>query len=177
MQAPGLILAIIATLLIAYAVPAWSRRRHAVATSRVADRFSDGLVLLEQADQSDEVDAGPSSRPIFEGVNMSEQSARDARRATVQPGVTQAAREYAALRARRAARLSAEKPAAQRRLVLAGLGVLATLVVVVLAAVGTVGWLWVALPAALLGLTLALSAVAGERAARTSAKFTLPAYP
>lgn len=176
MELPGLILAMIATLLIAYAVPAWSSRRYAVATSREDDRFSDHLTLLELRDEALSAHQGPSSRPILatsnvlanaEGTTMSEPiSGRSSAPRRTYSGDGQAAREYAALRARRAARISAERPAAQRRLIAAGSGALAVLVSTVLAATGVIGWSWVLLPVGLLAATLALSAVAGERTKR-----------
>lgn len=78
-------------------------------------------------------------------------------------------REIAQLRARRAARLANERAAGQRRLLASAATALATVVVVVLAAVSVLGWVWVALPAALLAAALATSrwaAVRSEAAGR-----------
>lgn len=79
-------------------------------------------------------------------------------------------REIAQLRARRAARLATERAAGQRRLLVSAATALATVAVLVLAAVSAVGWTWIALPAALLAAALATSrwaAVRSEAAGRS----------
>lgn len=74
-----------------------------------------------------------------------------------------AAREYASLRAGRAARISREKVAAQRRLLTAGLGMVTLIAFIVMAATGVMGWIWALVPAAFLAGSVAASVVAGER--------------
>lgn len=177
MELTGLILALIATLFVGYAVPIWSKRRYALATSRKDDRFSENLTLLETSPERAESDFGPSSRPLLRGVSssmarggnaMSEEnvgkSASSTRtRSAASSMDVRAAQEYSALRARRAAHLSREKVAAKRRLVTAGAGVVVAIVFAALAAAGLIGWLWMLVPAGFLLATLAASAVAGER--------------
>ena len=77
-------------------------------------------------------------------------------------------REYTALRARRASRVSLETAAARRRLVTAGVGTALTVLVAVLAIVGAVSWVWLLAPAAFLVGTVAASMVAADRAKQVS---------
>lgn len=79
------------------------------------------------------------------------------------------AREYAALRASRAARLSRQSAAAQRRLVTASVAGISMLVFIGLSVAGVIGWLWLVLPGAFLAGTLGSSMMAGEKARRENA--------
>ncbi len=179
MEAAGLIFAMVVAMLMVYVLPARSRRRYVVVSSREADRFSDGLVLLQDSgvglspSRASGRSAGPLlpnefGRSVVEGTGMSEQTPKAPKvparpRGTVSVGDRQAVREYSALRAKRAARISSESYAAKRRLLTAGVSVAATLLVVALAGFGIVAWFWVALPGAFLAITLVTSAIAGER--------------
>lgn len=177
MELAGLILALVVTLFVAYAVPLWSKRRYALVSARSEDRFSQNLMLIETSAAPPEFQVGPSSRPILQNASipavargnaMSElkqgESPRPERpRAKVQTADAHSAREYAALRAQRAARVSRETVAAKRRLLTAGLGGIALITFAILAFVGVVGWLWLLLPAGFLAATLVASAIAGER--------------
>ena len=91
-------------------------------------------------------------------------SSRDRRESVEQANV----REYTALRARRAARVSLEVAAARRRLVTAGLGTALTVLIAVLAIVGSVSWLWMIAPAAFLIGSVVTSVVAADRAKKAS---------
>lgn len=175
MEVAGLILAVVMAVFIAYAVPVWSRRKYAVATSRKDDRFSDHLTLLEANPASSDLDFGPSSRPILLNATVSVAARGNAmsEKETGTPGATPdtrselgATQEFAALRARRAARISTEQVAAKRRLVTAGVGVLMAAVISVLAAMGSISWMWIAVPVVFLVATLIASAVAGEQTIR-----------
>ncbi len=107
----------------------------------------------------------PVRGPIRGAARGSNVGPRDAK-----PGTEQAAaREYAALRAQRAARISREKAAAQRRLVTAGVGTTVTVLFAVLALLSVMSWLWLLLPASFLVGTLAASIAAGKRTVTQSA--------
>lgn len=200
MELSGLFLALIATLLVAYAVPVWASRRRNLAASRSSDRFSERITLLQRPNVGG-ADGGPSSCPILSfkddssnveakmsaelpaGIEASQRGSRseksqqstkggDARLprdpafTASSPASAQAAREYAALRARRAARISMERPAAQRRLLASVLTLLATAVVAVLAGMHVVAWAWLSAPAGLFVVCIAGSATVGARTKR-----------
>lgn len=183
MEAAGLIVAMVAAMLMVYVLPVRSRRRYATVSSRDTDRFSDHLVLLQGTAGQVGVDSGLSgssagplltaegARNVVEGIGMSEQTPRGSgdplrSRGVGTAGEHRAVREYSALRAKRAARIANESYAAKRRLLTAGVSVVATVLVVVLAAFSVIGWPWVALPAVFLVITLVTSAMAGERTKR-----------
>ena len=167
----------VATALVAYAVPSWVDRKHAIVTSREGDRFSGSLTLLNPTFSEMAPVEEPSSRPLLAhtsspartGIQMSEPTA-DARPTSSEErpkarGIHQdAAREYAALKARRASRVSVEKAAAKRRMVTAGVGTVLTAVFIVLVVVGALAWAWVLLPVAFLGASLTSSVLAGRQA-------------
>ncbi len=99
---------------------------------------------------------------------MSEQITKEPKaparpRSSLSVGDRKAVREYSALRAKRAARISSESYAAKRRLLTAGVSVAVTALVLALAAFSVVAWAWVALPGVFLAITLVTSAIAGER--------------
>ena len=79
-----------------------------------------------------------------------------------------AVREIAKLRARRAARLSAESAASRRRMVVTGVCALATVVLGIVIAATSIAWVWIAIPAAALVASLATSRVAAVRSQRAS---------
>ncbi len=83
---------------------------------------------------------------------------------------TNAVQEYAAMRAKRAARLSREEAAAQRRLVTSAIAGVIFLLVAVLAFLGKISWGWAIIPAVLLAGTLVSSVLQGRRAAERSAE-------
>lgn len=166
----GLLFALAAAMLLAYVVPLRARRRYAVAASRDADRFSESLTVLSLREtvpdshgpSGGNLLVGVSVPVVVEGTGMSEEtSPRPVKKRG--SGDHAAAREYAALRAKRAARLAGEKYAAQRRLVTVAVTAGITLLFVVLAAFGLIGWLWLALPVSALVAGLVVSAVAGQR--------------
>lgn len=74
------------------------------------------------------------------------------------------ARDMAALKARRAARVSRERAAAKRRALGAAVGVAALVLFTVLAATKVIGWAWLVLPALFLVGTLAASVYGGKQA-------------
>ena len=79
-----------------------------------------------------------------------------------------AVREIAKLRARRAARLAAERAAGRRRMVVTGVCALATVALGIVIAATSIAWAWIAIPAAALVASLATSRVAAVRSQRAS---------
>ncbi|WP_234340052.1 hypothetical protein [Actinomyces sp. oral taxon 181] len=75
-------------------------------------------------------------------------------------------REISALRARRAARLSAEAAAARRRVLLVALAALATLILAGCAAATSLSWMWPLLPFAVGAATLVFSRACAIRSQR-----------
>ena len=80
--------------------------------------------------------------------------------------VAQLRREASQLRTRRARRLAVEQAGVKRRLVLAGVIALALVALLVLPAVGTIGWAWSGIPAGLEALVIAYSLVAARHSAK-----------
>ncbi len=80
----------------------------------------------------------------------------------------QAVRDIAKLRARRAARLAAESAAGRRRMVVAGVCALATVVLGVVIAVASLPLAWILIPVAALAASLGASRVAAVRSQRAS---------
>ena len=192
----GLVLAAIVGAVILYVAPIRVATRHAVATSREGDRFDAGLALVPVAANAQRVaaDGGvkskgsmaavrlpqPSTRSILstqgtrpKGADMSDPSKADTQapheEAPKEPVRLHPAREYAALRASRAARRSVEAAAARRRVVELGLAAILFLVFTGFAAAGKMSWTWLALPGAAMVVTVVSSMLAAERTRRKDA--------
>ncbi len=80
----GLIVAVVACVIIFYALPARIARRHAVVTSREGDRFSADVTLLAPPDTSEGADRGhggsalvpkPSTQPLFPAASRARNAA------------------------------------------------------------------------------------------------------
>lgn len=188
----------IMVLIVGFATPRSIDRRKAVVLSREGDRYSTGIRMVGatgacntggptiQTRQVSSVPLLSSTKQIesSEGVAMSEAKAAgkaSTGRAsqTRPPRVRSAnalrmtptqARSLAALKSRRAARLSSEFSAAKRRLV-TSIGSLALVLLVVgLAAFSLISWWFVVVPALLLAGTLVASRRAGIRTERAGAE-------
>lgn len=177
--------AVIAVVLVPYLVA----RRAAITQSREFDRFSPRMRLLrtDPTPQPEEPSPAGAQRllgsvtvhpPVqVPGVTMtSSREHRGSHRHVAGAQSTHgtgAVREAAQLRAHRAARLARERAASQRRFLSSLVCVLGTVVVVGLAAASVVGWVWVAVPGALLLAALVLSrraAVRSEAAGRAESE-------
>ena len=190
MEFAGFIVAVIACVIVLYALPATIARRVAVVTSREGDRFSPGVELVpcKQAQVEERMHQGlhVSTRPLLpnvlvshsEGtpmVNNPERGLPAADRPEGSKKVTSASRpdsptrQMAALRARRVARLAREQAAVKRRVVMAAASSVLLLVFTVVAAVGALSWLWLILPVTLLVATVG-SSVAGSFRAQSQSR-------
>ena len=151
-------------------------KRTAITQSREFDRFSPHMRLLRTTPEPRAGEDCPMTSPrilsgethvIMEAGGAMSHSTQTGRRPAV--GV-RAARESnvtlkqaAQLRARRAARLSRERAAGQRRLIMSGVAAGATVLVAILAGVSVIGWLWVLAPAGALVGSLGASRYAAVR--------------
>lgn len=192
----GLVLAAIVGAVILYVVPVRVATRYAVVTSREGDRFDAGLALVPVAANAQRVVADssvkskgsvvalrlpePSTRSILstqgtrpKGADMSDPSKADTQpsreETPSEPVRLHPAREYAALRASRAARRSVEAAAARRRIVELGLAAVVFLVFTGFAAAGKMTWTWLFLPGVAMVATVASSMFAAERTRRRDA--------
>lgn len=75
-------------------------------------------------------------------------------------------RELSRLRARRAARIASEKAAGQRRMILSGVCAAITVLMMLIAALTTMSWAWVLIPAAALAAGLGVSRWSAIRSQR-----------
>ena len=190
MEFAGFIVAVIACVIVLYALPATIARRVAVVTSREGDRFSPGMELVPckkvQVGEQMHRDLYASTRPLLpsvlvshsEGtpmVNNPELGLPAAERSEGAKTVASVSRpehptrQMAALRARRVARLAREQAAVRRRVVMAGFASVLLLLFTVLAAVGVMSWLWLIVPAVLLVATVG-SSVAGSFRAQSQSR-------
>lgn len=135
-------------IVLGYLVPHLTHRQAVVAESRVADRYSPGLRLVEPAaaaamsERRAEVRV-PVLKPEIaqrrtEALAMIRPTAPEARRVN--------ARELASARATRAAAISSRAAAGRRRLVLTGAFVGLAVLLWVLVRAGTVAWGWAVVP-------------------------------
>ncbi len=149
-------------------------RRQALVLSRDGDRFSTELRLLEEPPALNPTTRGrrPAPMPLLKnasspsesGTAMSYESSASRphrpRSATTLRMTTEQTRQLAALKAQRAARISREAAAAQRRLVTVGVAAALVLLTVILGATGVASWWWTAGTGALL-----VGSVGGSRLA------------
>ncbi|WP_350258502.1 hypothetical protein [Scrofimicrobium sp. R131] len=149
-------------------------RRQALVLSRDGDRFSTELRLLEEPPALNPTTRGrrPAPMPLLKnasspsesGTAMSYESSASRphrpRSATTLRMTTEQTRQLAALKAQRAARISREAAAAQRRLVTVGVAAALMLLTVFLGATGVASWWWTAGTGALL-----VGSVGGSRLA------------
>lgn len=176
MEIGGLV--IVAAFVVALSsVPHLIARRTAITQSRDRDRFSPRLRLLQHSDNAthncDEASGMLlAQRRTFvvnsgEDMGHTQQSTPEIR---VDRLTNQKVREISKLRARRAARLSAEAAAGQRRMVIAGVLAVTTLLLAVIVATTPLTWPWILPPAAALAASLGLSRFAALRSQRASAE-------
>ena len=164
----GVVLAAAVAALILLVLPYLVDRRTAITQSREFDRFSPRMRLLRA---SRPVGSRGSQRTT--GGNMSsleEPARRPSVRARAHSADAERIRDIARLRARRAARLSRERAAGRRRMVMSAVLAVATAAVAALAAASLLAWAWVAVPAALLLVELAASRHAAVVSQRASAE-------
>ncbi|WP_099332283.1 hypothetical protein [Actinomyces minihominis] len=183
MEFAGILVAVIACMIVVYALPAAIARRKAVVSSREGDRFSPGVELVEfESGSAARKQDSLSTRPLLstshaassEGTHMSHLEASGADSGASAPRTSKArpvspTQQMAALRARRVARLAREQAAVQRRIVAAGLAVVLTLVFTIVAAFGAMAWAWLAVPGVLLVGTVISSALGAYRAQQQNA--------
>ncbi len=169
-------LVVVLALVVALAVvPHLIARRTAIMESREGDRFSPRMRMLStDRDNYDEcVETSPhlltGTRIVLRrDIDMATQEAVQAGRA---PRVQHRnVREIAALRARRAARLSSEAAAGRRRMLAAVVSAAATLIVAIVVAATSVTWPWLLIPAALCVASLAASRYAAVRSQQADAR-------
>lgn len=199
MEASSLVLGIAVTLLVAYFIPARIAKRYAVVTSREGDRFAWQMDLVQQVQPHTHAPGSPAgsagklvrSQVVYRESVSSPQAPSSLppgsstlgvapmKNVEKSPGMSEeavievgAVQQYAALRAKRAARLAREEAAAKRRAVTAGAAGVLLLVVLGLAWGGLISWAWLILPAAFLAGSLASSVMAGKRVAEHSEQET-----
>lgn len=185
----GIALVAIVVLVGGLAAPQWSRRKEAVVESREGDRFSEGVRLVDTVGrQSPGLRSRPqpggkphtaallgTSRPAesIEGAGMDHPKAprrpRRVRKVEALGMTPEQARKLTKLKAARAARISRESAAARRRLVTAGVSLIAVLVVAGFAAAALLPWWVLAFPAVFLTGTLIASRLAGIRTEKAGA--------
>ena len=147
-------------------------RRSAMMQSRENDRFSPSLRLVESASVVPVDECADESPALLNGTRpVQRRSSPVAHNAPVLTAEAARARsrgvrEISALRARRAARLSAEAAAARRRVLLVAVAALATLILAGCAAATSLSWMWPLLPFALGAATLVFSRACAIRSQR-----------
>ena len=147
-------------------------RRSAMMQSRENDRFSPSLRLVESASVVPVDECADDSPALLNGTRpVQRRSFPVAHNAPVLTAEAARARsrgvrEISALRARRAARLSAEAAAARRRVLLVALAALATLILAGCAAATSLSWMWPLLPFAVGAATLVFSRACAIRSQR-----------
>lgn len=175
----GLALAAVVLLIGAYLTPLWINRRHAMVLSREGDRFSAGVRVVEATQGGNPAVMpsrvltveGPKTQPLLasrpeekKAVMGNSQAPRRPQRASQSAQRKLNAvqmRELAALKAKRAARLSAEAATARRRLVTTLIALAVFIVVVGVGAAGLISWWWLLIPGFFLGGSLVTSRLAG----------------
>lgn len=162
-------MAVIVTLA---ALPHLIARRSAMMQSRENDRFSPSLRLVESASVVPVDGCADESPALLNGTRpVQRRSSPVAHNAPVLTAEAARARsrgvrEISALRARRAARLSAEAAAARRRVLLVAVAALATLILAGCAAAASLSWMWPLLPFAVGATTLVFSRACAIRSQR-----------
>lgn len=162
-------MAVIVTLA---ALPYLVARRSAMMQSRENDRFSPSLRLVESASVVPVDECADESPALLNGTRpVQRRSSPVAHNAPVLTAEAARARsrgvrEISALRARRAARLSAEAAAARRRVLLVAVAALATLILAGCAAATSLSWMWPLLPFAVGAATLVFSRACAIRSQR-----------
>ena len=147
-------------------------RRSAMMQSRENDRFSPSLRLVESASVVPVDECADDSPALLNGTRpVQRRSSPVAHNAPVLTAEAARARsrgvrEISALRARRAARLSAEAAAARRRVLLVAVAALATLILAGCAAATSLSWMWPLLPFAVGAATLVFSRACAIRSQR-----------
>ena len=147
-------------------------RRSAMMQSREDDRFSPSLRLVESASVVPVDECADDSPALLNGTRpVQRRSSPVAHNAPVLTAEAARARsrgvrEISALRARRAARLSAEAAAARRRVLLVAVAALATLILAGCAAATSLSWMWPLLPFAVGAATLVFSRACAIRSQR-----------
>ena len=147
-------------------------RRSAMMQSRENDRFSPSLRLVESASVVPVDECADESPALLNGTRpVQRRSSPVAHNAPVLTAEAARARsrgvrEISALRARRAARLSAEAAAARRRVLLVAVAALATLILAGCAAATSLSWMWPLLPFAVGTATLVFSRACAIRSQR-----------
>lgn len=147
-------------------------RRSAMMQSRENDRFSPSLRLVESASVVPVDECADDSPALLNGTRpVQRRSSPVAHNAPVLTAEAARARsrgvrEISALRARRAARLSAEAAAARRRVLLVAVAALATLILAGCAAATSLSWMWPLLPFAVGTATLVFSRACAIRSQR-----------
>ena len=147
-------------------------RRSAMMQSREDDRFSPSLRLVESASVVPVDECADDSPALLNGTrSVQRRSSPVAHNAPVLTAEAARARsrgvrEISALRARRAARLSAEAAAARRRVLLVAVAALATLILAGCAAATSLSWMWPLLPFAVGVATLVFSRACAIRSQR-----------
>lgn len=180
----GLIIAVVTAVIMVFAVPAAISRRKAVVASREGDRFSSGVDLVcARVRVIDSNSRRQSTRPLLptaggalsEGTIMSDEAAE--RGSVASPTKAQSRRQIsgnpiqqmAALRARRAARLSREAAAVKQRVAGAVAGSVLMIAFAIAAASGAIPWGWIAVPAVVLVATVASSMWGSMQAQKNNA--------
>ena len=147
-------------------------RRSAMMQSRENDRYSPSLRLVESASVVPVDECADESPALLNGTRpVQRRSSPVAHNAPVLTAEaarvrSRGVREISALRARRAARLSAEAAAARRRVLLVAVAALATLILAGCAAATSLSWIWPLLPFAAGAATLVFSRACAIRSQR-----------
>lgn len=156
-------------MVLGYLIPFLVRRREVLAESRVSDRFSQHLRLVDPAEPPHTEAAHRSeTRVLVHGPEVSRR--RTEALAMIRPTAPAAnrvnARELALARAARAGSLSRRAAAARRRRTLSATVAVAALAIWAAVALGALAWGWTLLPTAALGGVVYV----GRRAALVAAQ-------
>ena len=168
----GGVLVAVAVIVTLATLPYLVARRSAMMQSRENDRFSPSLRLVESASVVPVDECADESPALLNGTRpVQRRSSPVAHNAPVLTAEAARARsrgvrEISALRARRAARLSAEAAAARRRVLLVAVAALATLILAGCAAATSLSWMWPLLPFAVGAATLVFSRACAIRSQR-----------
>jgi len=168
----GWVFVALTVIVLGYLVPHLVRSREVMVESRVTDRFSRQLRLVQPETAGPERSYRSDTRPLVHNPEISRR--RTEALAMIRPTTPVAhrvnARELAAARAARAAEISRRAAAARRRMTLALTLAIITVAVIAGVAFGPVAWGWAVLPTAALGAVLFTGQKAAVIAARQDAK-------
>ncbi len=174
MNIAGLLLVALCAVIGLYMGPLLTGKKKAILLSREGDRFSDqSHVIIQEAEatsarRGDERGMLLIASPVKGRNDVRPRTAHKPQNPATRDGrlTVAAARELAALRSSRAARLASEASAAKRRFVTFCVALGVVLTTAGLSITSVIDWLWIIVPAGFLAATLVASRMAGIKAER-----------